>query len=102
MIKLCGKFIALPLRLIFQSILNDGVFSEDWKKSNVASCHKKDSKNLIKSSRSINLYPVFSKVFERLTYNSLYNCFIQNKPSTGCQSGFMSGESCVSRLLSIT
>ena len=29
MIKLCGKFIALPLRLIFQSILNDGAFSED-------------------------------------------------------------------------
>ena len=32
MIKHCGKSIALPLRLIFQSILNDGVFPDDWKK----------------------------------------------------------------------
>ena len=32
MIKLCGKPIARPLSLIFQSILNDGVFPDDWKK----------------------------------------------------------------------
>ena len=32
MIKLCGKSIVGPLSLIFQSILNDGVFLDDWKK----------------------------------------------------------------------
>ena len=32
MIKLCGKSIVRPLSLIFQSILNDGVFLDDWKK----------------------------------------------------------------------
>ena len=80
MIKLCGKSIALPLSLIFQSILNDGVFPDDWKKSNVP-CHKKDSKNLIKNFRQISVLPIFSKVFERSTYNSLYNYFIQNSAS---------------------
>lgn len=31
--KLCAKSIALSLRLVFQSILNDEVFPDDWKKS---------------------------------------------------------------------
>ena len=75
MIKLCGKSIARPLSLIFQSILNDGVFPDDWKKRNIVPCHKKDSKNLIKNYRSISLPPIFSKAFERLIYNSLYNYF---------------------------
>ena len=60
-----GKSIALPLRLIFQSILNDGVFPDDWKKSNAVPCHKKDGKNLIKNYPPISLLPIFSKVFER-------------------------------------
>ena len=32
MIKLYGKSITLILSLIFQSVLNDGVFPDDWKK----------------------------------------------------------------------
>ena len=100
MIKLCGKSIAL--RSIFQSILYDGVFPDDWKKSNVAPCHKKDSENLIKNYRPISLLPIFSKVFERLTYNFLYNYFTQNKLFTDRQSGFMPGDSCALQLLSIT
>ena len=32
MIQLCGKSIAFPLRLIFESCLNDGIFPDDWKK----------------------------------------------------------------------
>ena len=102
MIKLCGKSIAHPISLIFQSILNDGVFPDDREKSNIVQCHKKDSKNLIKNYRPISLLPIISKVFERLIYNSLYNYFIQNKLFTECQSGFMPGDSCVAQLLSIT
>ena len=71
-------------------------------KSNIVPCHRKDSKKLIKNYRTVSLLPVFSKVFERLIYNSLYNYFVQNKLSTECQSGFMPGDSCVALLLSIT
>ena len=102
MIKICGKSIVHPLHLIFQSIINEGVFPGDWKKSNIVPCHKKDSQNLIKNYRSISLLPIFGKVFERLIYNSLYSCFIQNKLFTECQSRFMPGDACVAQLLSIT
>ena len=100
-IKLCSKYIALSLRLIFQSILNDGVFPADSRKRDVP-CHKKYSKNLIKNYRPVSLLPIFSKMFERLTYNFIYNYFIQNKLFTERQSGFMPGHSCVSELLSLT
>ena len=41
MIKACGKPIALPLNLLFKTILEEETFSEDWRKSNVAPIHKK-------------------------------------------------------------
>ena len=96
MIKTCGDSIIFPLKLIFKSIITEGVFPDGWKKSNVVSTRKKESKNLIKNYRPISLLPIFSKVFERL------NFIFQNKLFTPCQSGFIPGDSCVSQFLSIT
>ena len=48
MIHLCGKEIVVPLQLLFKLMLEEGIFLEDWKKSNVVPVHKKESKNLIK------------------------------------------------------
>ena len=66
MIKLCGKTITIPLKLIFRSILEEGVFPDNGDKSNVVPIHKRDSKNLIKNYRPISLLPIFSKIFSRL------------------------------------
>ena len=101
-IQLCGKETILPLQLLFKSMLEEGIFPDDWKKSNVVPVHKKESTNLIKSYRPICLFPIFSKIFERLIFNSLYNYLMQNKLFTECQSGFIPGDSCVAQLLSIT
>ena len=62
MIKACVSSISLLFKLIFKSMINEGVFPEDWKKSNVVPIHKKESKNLIKNYRPISLLPIFSKV----------------------------------------
>ena len=97
-----GKTIAIPLKLIFRSILEESMFPDDWKKSNVVPIHKRDSKNLIQNYRPISLLSIFSKIFERLIFNSLFNYFIQNKLFTECQSGFIPDDSCVAQLLSVT
>ena len=47
-------------------MLHKGVFTKDWKKSNVVPFHGKDSKNLIKNYRPISLTPTIMKVSERL------------------------------------
>ena len=100
MIQLCGKETFLPLQLLFKSILEEGIFPDDWEK--VVPVHKKESTNLIKNYRPISLHPIFSKIFERLIFNSLYNYFMNNKLFTECQSGFIPSDSCVAQLLSIT
>ena len=41
-------------------------------------------------------------MFERLTFNALFNFFVQNQLMTDCQLGFIAGDSCVSQLLSMT
>ena len=101
-IKARGNSVSLPLKLIFKSMINEVTFPEDWKKSNVVPIHEKESKNLIKNYRHISLLPIFSKVFQRIVFNALFNFFLQNKLFTPCQSGFIPGDSCVFRLLSIT
>ena len=47
MIKACGNSISLPLKLTSKSLINESVFAEDWKKSNVVPIRKKESKSLI-------------------------------------------------------
>ena len=90
-----------PLLILFLSFLEEGVYPDDRKKSNVVPIHKKESKNLIKNYRLINLLPVFSKVFDRVIFYSLFNHFLENK-FTESQSGFLPGDSCISQLLSFT
>ena len=48
------------------------------------------------------MLPVFSKIFERLIFNSIYNYLLTNKLLSPCQSGFKPGDSCADQLISIT
>ena len=95
--------ITTLLSYLFKSMINEGVFPDDWKKSKVAPIHKKGLKSLIKNYRPIiTILAIFSKVFEKLVFNTLFSFFLQNKLFTPCRSGFIPGDSCVSQLLSIT
>ena len=97
-------FIITTLLLyLFKSMINEGVFPDDLKKSKVGPIHKKESKSLIKNYRPIiTLLAIFSKIFERLVFNTLFSFFLQSKLFPPCQSAFVPGNSCVSQLLSIT
>ena len=63
---------------------------------------KKNSKNDIKNYRPISLLPIFSKIFEKVIYNTIYKHLESNKLLANQQSGFRPGDSCVSQLISIT
>ena len=89
MIKLCGKSIVYPLKLIFEASLQGGEFPDYWKNANVVPLHKKESKNLVKNCRPITLLPIFKKIFERVIFKDLF------------QSGSLPGDSFISQLLFI-
>ena len=89
------------VKIIFEQSLKEGRFPENWKKVNVVLVHKKEDKNLLKNYRPISLLPIFSKMFERVIYNFLFNHFQSNKLFTSSQSDFPPGDSCIAQLLSI-
>ena len=78
MVKLCRKSIAFPLNLLFQSSLDTVLFPVDWKEGNIVPVHKTENENLIENYRPISLLPIFSKIYARLIFNSIFNYFIKN------------------------
>ena len=58
MMKLWTKTIAMPLSLIFRSILDEVVVPDDWEKNNLVPVHKRHSKNVIKNEQSMS-FPYF-------------------------------------------
>ena len=99
MIQICDDSFALPLKLIFGAYLQEGTFPEIWKYANVVPAHKKESKNLLKMFLLISLLPIFGKTFGRVIYNFLFNYLIVSKLITPSRSGFLSGGSCIARLI---
>ena len=101
-LKLCDDSLAKPLLDIFVLSLNSGKFPNLWKRGNIVPVHKKGSKSCIINYRPVSLLPIFSKIFEKCIYDTLYNYFEENALFSSCQSGFRKGDSCISQLLSIT
>ena len=84
--------IALTLKLLFETKLKEKKFPDIWKLANVVPIHKKEEKKLLKNYRPISLLPIFSKIFLRVIYNSLFNYFVSNKLFTPSQSGYLPGD----------
>ena len=56
------------------------------------------TKKMIKTFQKV---ITFSKIFERVIYNSPFNLFTTNELFTSSQSGFLPGHSCIAQLLSV-
>ena len=82
-IELCvcgggGVNVTLPLCILFNNIINTGIFPNLWKSANVTPVHKKDSKQVVKHYRPISRLPLFVKMFERILFIKMYKHFISN------------------------
>ena len=62
----------------------------------------KGDKQIINNYRPVSSLAICSKIFEKITFNSLFEYLKDNKHLNCNQSGFRSGDSCVNQLLSIT
>ena len=56
---------------------------------------------MTKNCRSVSLLPICSKMFEKVIFNSLFQCLDENDLLTSNQSGFRPADSCAHELLSI-
>ena len=72
MLKICDSGMVEPLTIIFNSCVNQSMFPDIWKKSNICPIHKKGDTQTISNYRPVSLLPVCGKIFERLIFSSLY------------------------------
>ena len=101
MIKLCGQSIVKPLSIIFKNCIDNGIFPDIWKKSNIIPVHKKGDKQIIDNYRPVSLLPICGKIFEKLLFNSIFKFLDDNNLLSSNQSGFRPSDSCEYQLLSI-
>ena len=83
-IKMCGELLALPLKVISEAVLNDGVFPDDWKKGNIVPVHNNDLKTILINYRSMSFLPIFAKIFEKIIFTSMFEYFVENELFTVC------------------
>ena len=102
MLKICSNEISAPLKLIFECSMNEGKFPSSWKMANVQPVHKKDSRQIKSNYRPISLLPIFSKIYEKIIFDAMYNFFVSNDLISKHQSGFRPGDSTIYQLLAIT
>ena len=93
MIKLCGQSIVKPLSIIFKNCIDNGIFPDIWKKSNIIPVHKKGDKQIIDNYRPVSLLPICGKIFKKLLFNSIFKFLDDNNRLSSNQSGFRPSDS---------
>ena len=96
-------FFGRHLSHLYNMSLTESVFPDVTKVGRVTPTHKSGPTDIIDNYRPISALPVFSKVFEKLTYIRMDNFMTRHSILTSCQYGFRSGKStthAVTKLLS--
>lgn len=97
LIKECANELSLPLCIIFNKSLSEGVFPSEWKKALVVPIYKSGDRTLAESYRPISKLSIFAKIFESLMYDVIFanvkNVIIKQ------QHGFYRGRSVTTNLM---
>ena len=89
MIKICDKAIVKPLSIIYKNCIDNGIFLDLWKKSNIVPVHKKGDKQLLQNYRPVSLLPILGKILEKILFNSISEYLQENNLLCENQSGFL-------------
>ena len=65
-----------------------GIFPCEWKISDVTPVYKNGRRKVMTNYRPISVISMVSKTMEKLVYNQLYQCFLNNVMLTTSQHGF--------------
>ena len=101
MLKICGKCICRPLKLIFSELISYGVFQSEWKKGSTVPIHKKNDTQCLGNCLPLSFLPVCGKILELLIINEIFPFFTKNGLISQNQSCFKPGDSYVNQLLCI-
>ena len=101
MLKLTAGEIALPLTLLFNYSLREGLIPDDWKRAIVVPIHKSGDISSIKNYRPITLCSVVGKLLERVVTNRMIGYMREVGLISKQQHGFVAGRSCTTLLSTV-
>src|SRR6218665_1761382 len=93
--------VATPLAEIINCSFSAGEFPQALKIAKVIPIYKKGERDDLTNYRPISILPYFSKYFEKLMYNRLYEYIVKNNILFPTQHGFQSGHSPYMSLLNM-
>ena len=72
----CDKSLTKPLIILFKNSTKSSYYPDIWKRPNIPE-HKNNDEQLVNSYRPISLLPIFGKIFEKITFNRIYNFLLE-------------------------
>ena len=94
-LKEYSKSIALPLQFIFKKSYTEMKLPKIWKRANVTSLLKSESKLNVKNYRPVSLTCIPGKCLERVIRDEMVEYLVENYLICKEQHGFMPFKSCV-------
>lgn len=100
-IKDMAENLIAPLKILFNSSLNEGVVPEDWRIAHITPIYKKGSRSDPGNYRPVSLTSVFSKLMEAVLREAIMEHMKRNNLFSPKQFGFISGRSTVLQLIQV-
>ena len=96
--KLCDN-IKVPLAVLFQKSLRDGVVPSQWLEASVTAIHKKGLKNIFENYRAVSITSIICKLMESIVRDKIVGHMVKNNLFSDKQHGFVPSRNCVTNLL---
>ena len=93
--------INIPLCILFNFSLSNGVLPQAWKKARVSAIYKKENKKVASNYRPVSLTSIICKVMETLIRDHIVEHMKINNLFSNKQYGFISGRSTSLQLLTV-
>ena len=91
--------ISIPLAIVFNLSLKEGVAPFEWKEANIIPLFKKGSRNKSENYRPMSLTSVICTFLERLIKDHMVDFLVRHKLLNSSQHGFLKARSCLTSML---
>ena len=99
LLKSIADIISLPLSILFQKSLDEGILPSQWLKACVTAIHKKGEKGLPGNYRPISITSILCKIMESFARDQLVEHLVKNNLISKSQHGFVPLGNCITNLL---
>ena len=99
LLKGIADLISLPLSILFQKSLNEGILPSEWLKACITAIHKKGDKGTADNYRPVSMTSIICKLMESIVRDKLVEHLVTNELLSRHQHGFVPERDCMTNLL---